>query len=539
MPILGAFLGGPEPEVAAGFTGVSLCVNTRDRQNLSTASFRVTNAGYSQTFNADSTGRAFAIVPSTEVPYQVDLIHDGEYINDDPQQFIARSGEHVGVFFDLYNFSENSTYLKVITEPGNTVTISSGSNTETMVAEEGVAVFTGLPVDSTWSISAGGEIKTITIRNLYTEIKVGAFYVFGVRIKISESDPESACEYTDDAIGLKPASRHDMNDWGNTPLFKEIKPVVLTSGPTKTYLDIHDLTKTIAGVASNISEYGNNAMVEFPRWYMYINNDGEYITIKYCKRQLEGFYSYAHTQSGQLQTHFYIGCFAGCVNSGKLHSVIGVHPSIRYQYGDIIRYAQSQGTGFDIFTWFQHIYISGLVLLAYKTLNPQKHLRGNVDGTMIMNSSQPFDNDFGILGSASGKERMSFLWVHDLWGNAEQALGRAFCNSDGFFVLKDGYSSVTESDYERITSIDGKRGYVSKVDGGILTGFLPKEFSGSSTTFWCDYGGVYIDATYFPTFGGYYGRGDEAGPFNIQFGTSDSGEITNGSSRLSYCLGIA
>ena len=543
MPIVGAYLGGPEPEVAAGSTGVSLCVNTRDRQNLSTASFRITNAGYDRTFPADATGRSFAIVPSTDVPYQVDLIHEGEYMNDEPQRFIARSGEHVGVYFDLYTYSESNTILKVITKPSISVTITSGTNVLTQVADSGgIVVFNGLPVDSTWTVEANGESETVTIHTIYSEVKIGLTPIYGIRIRISESDPEAACEYTDDAVGITPASGHNLNGWKGTALFEEIKPVVLTSGPKKTYLNLTDLSKTIAGAASNLASVGNDAMTEFPTWYTYLNNDGEYVTIKYCKKQKSGYYAYAHMQSGVLQSHFYVGCFLAYNSSSKLYSMSGVTPTGNVSLTDFIAYAKARGTGYDIFTWFQCMYVVGLVLLAYKTRNLQAHLRGYVDGSSVQsNTASTFDNEYGIAGSTSGTVMMAFLWIWDLWGNMNQFLGRAKTSSAcKLMVINDGYSSVTESDFDETISTTistGKGGYISQVEGGPKSWFFPKAFHGASTIFWCDNSSV--DPSYFPHFGGAYGSGDAAGPFRVSFYNFASYASSKFGSRLSYCLGIS
>lgn len=541
MAYIGAFLGGPDAQIPAGSCGVSLCVNSTDRQNLSTASWTITAEGYTKTVNADSSGRAYVEIPAG-LKYTIELNHDGFYENDGPQTIETESKMRYGVYFDLFTYPPINTVLKVTTEPSETVTISNGEKFQSLTADlSGMVEFKGLPTDSTWTVSAGGQEKDVTISTLVTEIKVGVFPIYGVRIKISESDPEAACEYTDDAVGITPASGHNLNGWKGTALFEEIKPVVLISGPKKTYLNLTDLTKTIAGAASNIASIGNDAMTEFPVWYTYLNNDGEYVTIKYCKKQKAGFLAYAHTQAGQLQTHFYVGCFLGYSSSSMLYSTSGVTPTASVSITNFISYAKARGAGYDILTWFQCMYIVGLVLLAYKTRNLQEHLRGYVDGSAAQtNTATTFDNNYGIAGSTSGTTRMAFLWIWDLWGNLRQFLGRAKTNgSCKLMVIVDGYSSVTESDFEAVdTTISAhSSGYITQVEGGPKSGFFPKVFSGSSTTFWCDSGGV--SASYFPRFGGNWSNADYAGPFCVYFSYSATDTDSYIGSRLSYCLGVA
>ena len=351
MPIVGAYLGGPEPEVAAGFTGVSLCVNTRDRQNLSTASFRVTNAGYSQTFNADSTGRAFAIVPSADVPYQVDLIHDGEYMNDDPQHFIARSGEHVGVFFDLYTFSESGTVVRV-KSVGETVTGTSGSNSMEATVEGGIAEFRGLPVGSTWTFTDGYNGKTIMIERILMDVDL-TFTPQRINIVSFDmsfdsttfnTDPEGCLAYTKDCIGFTPVSSPpsslgpcsvlgswDMNDYGSSenPFLDSCFYATFDGdGNLHERLNPKNLAEIIgfwdpdkkgwvsASGASSIES--ENTMFCFPA--LYRKGDDSSVTIG---TDASSGTAYGATIDGHTYQYEAIGVYEGYVQGSKLMSLSG------------------------------------------------------------------------------------------------------------------------------------------------------------------------------------------------------------------------
>lgn len=531
MTIIGAYLGGNPPELAAGRAGLSLCITTTDRLNQDTASWTITATGFSETVDADETGRAYVELPSGPI-YTVKLNHGGSYQNDLPQTFKAESRKHYGVYFDLFTYPEVNTMLKVITRPKTTVTITSGSNSMTAVADaNGYAYFNGLPVDSTWNVTIRGESKDVTIHNLYSEIEVGNYYIYGIRISRSISDPESACEYTDDAVGFTPASGHNMNDWAGTPLFDGIRPVVLKSGPTKTYLDRRDLTKTVSGEDSKINVAGNDAMVEIPLIYMYFDGDNDYVYIKYSNRQVDGFNAYAHTQSGQIQDYFYFSCFSGTVVSGKMYSMIGATSEGGDPITSYTSWATARGNGFDITPWFQDLFVQGLMLLAYKTRRLSDHLLG-YSGTIQANTTSTFDNDYGISGSQSGTSRISFLWIWDIYGNVGRFLGRVKTSSDcKLMVIMNGYSSFDDSAYElQNTSLSEESGYISDIDGGSKTGFFPKSLTGSSSTYWCAYcmieGSSYLAHTY-------GGR-----PFTLRYFSSSAGQ-GRVCARLSYCLGIS
>lgn len=101
MVMLGAFLGGPDYTIPVSKSGISLCVNTMDRQNLSAASFTITASGFDQTVQADASGRGYIEVDSGKT-YTVTLNIQGNYKNTGPQTVIAESRMNYGILFDLY-----------------------------------------------------------------------------------------------------------------------------------------------------------------------------------------------------------------------------------------------------------------------------------------------------------------------------------------------------------------------------------------------------------------------------------------------------
>ena len=133
MAMVGAFLGGPDTTLPAGKAGISLCVNTTDRLNLSTASFTVTASGFNQTVQADASGRAYIEVDAGKT-YTVTLNHQGNYENDGPQTVIAESRMQYGVLFDLFYYPAASTVVRVHTKAGATVTATRQSDSQQITA---------------------------------------------------------------------------------------------------------------------------------------------------------------------------------------------------------------------------------------------------------------------------------------------------------------------------------------------------------------------------------------------------------------------
>ena len=101
MAMIGAFLGGPDYTIPVSKSGISLCVNTMDRQNLSAASFIIAASGFNQTVQADASGRGYIEVDSGKT-YTVTLNINGNYKNAGPQTVIAESRMNYGILFDLF-----------------------------------------------------------------------------------------------------------------------------------------------------------------------------------------------------------------------------------------------------------------------------------------------------------------------------------------------------------------------------------------------------------------------------------------------------
>lgn len=97
--VSGFIASGSNYNVPIGYTLLILQLTTWDRQNL-TATFNISATGYSETVQADASGRATKLVPSGAT-YTVSLTHGGSYLNDGDQTVVANSEEIAWVDFDL------------------------------------------------------------------------------------------------------------------------------------------------------------------------------------------------------------------------------------------------------------------------------------------------------------------------------------------------------------------------------------------------------------------------------------------------------
>lgn len=438
--------------------------------------------------------------------------------------------------FDLGGI--NAT-IKGLSTPVSITGPKSESKTPT---DNGTVNFGPLPAGS-YTVSTAYGSTTVQVSEGVESVTLnGLYHRWTARINFSVSDPDDSVEYLNDAVGITPAQGHNMNGWANSAIVETVAPCVVNSSRTKTYLNKRDLTKTIAGAASNIATVGNDAMVEFKKLYLALYTNGNYIYIEFSEIKIDGnFFAYAHTFNNTEQTAFYWGCYQMHVSGSKVYSVSGQQPYGNISITNSIAYAQARGSGYDIIKWYQVMYVEALFILLYKSRDGQTALaRGLVSGSKSAQTMTTFDNDFGLAGSTSSSEQMAFLWIVNFWGNCYQWVGGAKTNSSyQLMTILGGNSSVSDSAFtNRNTSPTSSRsGYISKVVGNAHGGFFPTECSGSATTQWCDYGRVYSGN--FPYFGGGYSDGDYAGPFRWYFYYSATSAYASVSSRLSLSVGLA
>lgn len=542
MTVVGAFYGAGDPIVAAGKYLLHLQINTIDRLNLSTASWTVTATGKSYTATADASGRADILVDSGYT-YTVEMTHDGEYYNDGAQTVIATSRGSGWVYFDLFKYPELTTVVQVTTKSaGVVVTATCGSNSTTATSDSNcIAEFLDLPAGTTWSFSAGGQTRTATIEHLLTTVDLSQ-WCYGIKFSRTASTP-GVYTYTDDAVGMTPASGHDLGEWGDTDVFKDCKPI-MKNGDVWTDLMKTDLTKDTEGNTVDITTLGHDVFAEIPIHWLSITTDGSYDIVRVSSEQKDStFVKLADLWQGSHMGLAHVGAFHGYNSSSKLYSSANRSPTVSVSIANFITYAQARGTGYDIVVWHVRNYINAIMMLAYATRDLQSAIgKGYVSkSALTAENLTSFDNEFGIAGDTSaGTSQMAFLWITNWWGNILEFVGGAQTDANCQLMTLDNgeKSSVSTSGFvtHSTTLTSSRGGYVSEMDcTETAVGFFPKVCSGSSTTFWCDNGSVY--ASYFPYCGGSWSSGDSAGPFNVYFYYSSSNTYSNIGSRLSYRAG--
>lgn len=361
----------------------------------------------------------------------------------------------------------------------------------------------------------------------------GSSKIYGVRIDKTNSNPLSSVTYTDDAIGMNAGSLQ----WDDVYPFNQIKPCLFKDGQVNYYLNPNDFTKKADGTSADITS-GNDGdvMMEFPKVYWKIVSNNSEVLVKYSKSKIdETWKCLAHSNGSIEKENVYIGVYLGFENNSKLRSLSGKTPTTNKTIGAFRTIAQSNGTDYQQIGYFQLLMLQILYLIRYKSLNSQVALgRGFVDANSNVTSTGGTNSKGMFFGETTGKLQMKFCGIEDFWGNCYYWIDGLY--SDANWNLLIGTKDFNDTgigyvNYGKATSAS-LAGYISDIQGGTETGFIIKDSSGSTTTFYTDYGVLYNSRI--PHFGGSYLRTDYVGVFAFRLEYLATNTDTSVGARLIY-----
>lgn len=369
--------------------------------------------------------------------------------------------------------------------------------------------------------------------------------VYGIKIDTTNSNPETALTYTDDAVGFTPAKMNFTTDafgygsWVDKFPFNQIKPCLFKDGQVVGYLNPNDYTKFVNGTNADITS-GNSGdvMVEFPKVYWKFETIGTDLYIQYSKEKVDEQYKcLAHMRGNLERDKTYISAFLGAGLSSKLRSLSGKSPTTSQTIGSFRALAQSNGGGYDQMAYYQLLMLQILYIVMFKDRDSQSALgRGYVDGNSSSTTTGQL-NDKGLFyGETTGKKQMKFCGIEDFYGNvlywvdgiATDSSYKILINSQSFNDTGSGYPTSITSGLSASTS-----GYIDKVQGGTETGFIIKGRSGSENTHYTDYG--FLDASRIAQFGGAWINTSDAGAFGLRLVNSGSSSYFSIGARLMFC----
>lgn len=364
------------------------------------------------------------------------------------------------------------------------------------------------------------------------------FVTYGVKIDLTNSNPETSIVYTDDAVGKTGGS----SEWDSLVPFNQIRPCVLKNGVVQYYLNPNDFTKKMDGTDADITS-GNDGdvMIEIPKMAYMIYTEGTDLYVKVTDnpsaKSVDPRYCFnAHSRDVEGDREkLYIGAYLGYDLSGKLRSLSGKKPTAERNIGTFRTQAQANGNGYDLVSFYPLTLLQCLYLIRYKNLDSQTALgRGYVDGNSASINTGGTNAKGMFFGETTGKQQMKFLGIEDFWGNLRWWIDGLF--SDENRHIKTAFKDFNDTGAGYVDNGQGAAAnignYMSKPQGTSQTGFIAKEVTGSATTYFCDY--AHLDASRLPIFGGGWNNASTAGAFCLPVYYSASNSYASLGGRLMY-----
>lgn len=352
------------------------------------------------------------------------------------------------------------------------------------------------------------------------------YKTYTVRIDLNNSDPETACEYMDNAIGKTPG----YDGWKNTNIIKNIKPCVLSNDEVQYYLQKDDYTKKEDGTASVLDGTDGDVMVEIPKIGYRLWNDENYQYVSVTEDpNKDGYCYYAHSLEADGDCDkIYYGAYYGYINGNNLYSRSGVSPTANTSLTNFRTYAANRGTGYSLEQFFPRTLLQCLYVIIYKNLDSQTALGQGYTGVSTKANTGATNSNTFCYGTQDDTIHVKFLGIEDFWGNLYSWLDGIY--SDTSNLLTDYRNSqMTGSGHSfQFSTAKGTSssyyGYISKIMGTNISGFTMANGgnNGSTSTYFADYG--WVNPGCFGPCGGSWYYGAYAGAFclNLDYSASDS-----------------
>ena len=372
---------------------------------------------------------------------------------------------------------------------------------------------------------------------------VSAVEVYGVRIDTTDSNPETACEYTDNAVGMLAA--HGNNgafnggDWLTRYPFNSIRPCLFKNGAVVGYLNPDNFAQFENGTDADIeSGDAGDVMIEIPKFYYKIGRNGNYVEVKIANALMAGFTDYAFSYKGESKDKFYIGAYLGYKDSNnKLRSLTGKTVTGNITIGAARTAAQANGAGYEQLSFNKLTALQVLYVVMFKNLNSQAALGQGYTSASNFRDTGATDEKgmtYGTNTAASADDTVKFLGIEDFYGNLYQWVD-GYVSGNNIVLVADGNFNDTGDGYEshaRHGSVSYS--YIKDVEGDNILAFTPKTGGASTTTYYADYGHIGNSACV-PYFGGYFGNGAVAGAFRLCCDCSASYACPSVGARLTFC----
>lgn len=430
-----------------------------------------------------------------------------------------------------------------------------GSHDKAWYFDEGVTPAMGdVYYYKAFPVSTTGFVNGASVNEV--SIKAKDHYLLGFSITESESDTKSKKISVADNSGFKgvhmdfDAGKFDYGDYGDFWFIRDRKDCMLRYDETVAYyLDPNDESKKMDGTPSDVSnaDFEGNAMSQNPATYWKYAGivDGN-PTYYFSDKKVDDTFVYWQNldENGDFTPYWYISKYDGVVINGIRRSLSGYAPTANTTRQQEITTALANNVD-GSHAWYtdvrcDYVLFTLLCVLMSDDLNSQD-VYGHGNNNSYVSTSNTgikktgtLDGKGAFFGYADDKNCVKILGKENPYGNLWKSLGGWILLSGGTQAVKMTYSQADGSTVDGY-NLDGT-GYITIPDstpvgknGGYLSsmlftdmGLIPKQASGSASTYYAD--GLYFNNSQVncALVGGSSGNELRVGAFCLTFGAAAS-----------------
>lgn len=316
------------------------------------------------------------------------------------------------------------------------------------------------------------------------------YKTYTLRIDENNSNPLTACEYMDDAVGMEKGS----SAWDTMPIFNDIKPCVFKDGEVVYYLDPNNFALKADGSAAVLDGTDGDVMIEFKKfaYRLYKENGYQYVSITNDPDLVASdnrfqYYAFSRDTVGDVDK-MYIGAFKGYMDAdGKLRSIVNGEKATQVTANEVKNAINLAEENYNFVTFGQLTALQCLFLIKYGTLDAK------VLGQPVVSKEYPVIGNTIDKGMYYGSpEQDNDIYPIKFAGmEAIFDSGYEWCDNIKFLINLDDQTFnhvVYYGDQEKkYIMIDVPQGYKSTVIGITDFGFITETAEGSLSTYYSVY----------------------------------------------------
>lgn len=358
-----------------------------------------------------------------------------------------------------------------------------------------------------------------------------------VKLDLTNSNPKTCVSVEDDLVGM---TTQEIKDWFG------YYPVLFKDGAEAGKLNPKNYAQFEDGSAADITTVGNDVMVAYPRRGLTITRNGKTITIKFTDDPDNAdFKYYAHQRGTAQKDVFYLGAYKGYVSGNKLYSSSGKTITASQTIGTFRTYAHNRGTGYEQSGFYQLVFRQAMYLAIYQDLDSQTavgqgYVASSHNAAVATGGTNAYGMDSEVIKASNPtymtdqNHQVKCLGLEDFWGNIWEWIDGIYSDANRHILtgtdnFNDTGSGYTDQGQGASADIGN---YMSDCQGATETGFIAKEASGSTTTYFCDYANLYASCVAY--FGGGWDDAADAGAFRLDVTYAPSSSNAYIAARLMY-----